>query len=140
MYKTDFADKYKDSDVLTASPCKLVVLMFEGAISNLKKAEKYIESKNYLEANAHLYKSQAIVAELMFTLDMSYDISHYLIAIYRKAYNSIIKTIKNKTIGLKESIYLLETLLEAWKNVEKNAQNATTTGMPNRPSLDVVAG
>lgn len=140
MYKTDFADKYKDSDVLTASPCKLVVLMFEGAISNLKKAEKCIESKKYLDANAYLYKSQAIVAELMFTLDMSHDISHYLIAIYRKAYNCIIKTIKSKKTSLKESIDLLETLLDAWRNVERNAQTTAIPGMPKRPSLDVVAG
>ena len=65
-------DKYKQSAVETATPERLLLMLYEGAIKFLLKAQQALANKNYEEANRYNLRVQDILAELNAALDMSY--------------------------------------------------------------------
>ena len=69
MYQKNGSEIYKQNQILNASPKKLIFLLYEGCIKNLKLAEIHIAEKNIEKTNQVLIKAQDIIAELMNTLD-----------------------------------------------------------------------
>lgn len=112
----NYTQTYIDSNILTASPEKLVILMYEGAIKFLKKAKDDINKKDFEEACECLYKSQLIIGELMSSLDMKYGtISQNLLAIYSHCYDKIVGANIKKDIKIIDEVRsLLTELLESW--------------------------
>lgn len=75
-------NQYKQTAVQTASPEKLLVMLYDGAIKFANQAKAHIMAKNIEEANTFIIKTQDIITELMYTLDMDYEISKNLYRIY----------------------------------------------------------
>ena len=81
---------YKQVGVKTASQGKLVVMLYEGAISNLEKAmalvddEKKIQPKNIEAYGNYLQKVMDIITELQVSLDMAKggEIASNLLSLY----------------------------------------------------------
>ena len=68
MYANGF-DAYRQTNVLTADPKKLVIMCYEGAITNLRVArERYLSGEYEAKAKA-VQKAQDIISELMHALD-----------------------------------------------------------------------
>lgn len=63
-------NKYRQTSINTASPAKLLLMLYDGAIKFLHQAEKAITENNISEANTYLIKVQDIIIELMSSLDM----------------------------------------------------------------------
>ena len=61
---------YKQSSVETATPDKLLLMLFNGGIKFLRQAETALSVQDYTEADKYLVKVQDILSELMMTLDM----------------------------------------------------------------------
>lgn len=61
---------YKQAAVNTASPEKLLIMLFNGGIKFIHLAEQAIKAKDYTAANKWLLKVQDILVELINTLDM----------------------------------------------------------------------
>ena len=64
------ATAYRERDVLTASPARLVVLLFEHAHSNLLRARRAVQSGNLEERVAAVGKARDAIMELLVTLNM----------------------------------------------------------------------
>jgi flagellar protein FliS len=64
------ASAYRDREVLTASPARLVVLLFEHAHSNLLRARRAVQTNNVQERVAAVGKAREAIMELMATLNM----------------------------------------------------------------------
>lgn len=75
-------NQYKQTAVQTASPEKLLIMLYDGAIKFANQAKAHIMAKNIEEANTFIIKTQDIITELMYTLDMDYEISKNLYRIY----------------------------------------------------------
>ena len=75
-------NQYKQTAIQTASPEKLLIMLYDGAIKFANQAKANIMAKNIEEANTFIIKTQDIITELMFTLDMDYEISKNLYRIY----------------------------------------------------------
>jgi len=60
---------YRDGAVLTASPAKLVVLLYDGAGRFLRQAAAAMEAGDAVTASARLQRAEAIISELYVTLD-----------------------------------------------------------------------
>lgn len=61
---------YKQASVETATPEKLLLMLFDGGIKFLNQGKMAIEKRDYSEANKTLVKVQDILYELMVSLDV----------------------------------------------------------------------
>jgi flagellar protein FliS len=63
------AHRYQQVQVSTADRGRLLMLMFEGALKFLARAEGALAAGNLADFGHHLGRAQAVIAELMHTLD-----------------------------------------------------------------------
>lgn len=60
---------YKEAGVMTASPAQLVVMLYDGAGRFLRQAAAAMEEADVPRSNERLQRAEAIVQELLDTLD-----------------------------------------------------------------------
>ncbi len=117
------AKAYHKTSVETASKEKILLMLYEGCIRNLKKCKLAMEAKNWSEKGVHLGKAQDIINELSNSLDFELggDISRQLEALYLHIFKETTKAnIENDPAKIAHCIKILETLYEGWKEaVEK---------------------
>jgi len=84
---------YKHSSIETASPEKLLLMLFDGGIKFLNLGNLAIEQKDYSSANKWLVKVQDILFELMVSLDMDKggEIASNLYKLYEFYRNEVVK-------------------------------------------------
>ncbi len=64
------AATYREREILTASPARLVVLMFQHAHSSLLRARHAVQTNNHEERVVAVAKARDVIMELMATLNM----------------------------------------------------------------------
>ncbi|MDD5090240.1 MAG: flagellar export chaperone FliS [Candidatus Wallbacteria bacterium] len=111
---------YRDTKIQTASPGKLILLLYDGALRFSRTAMDKIAKGDIEGAHNNIIKTQNIVTELDLILDMQNggEIAGNL----RKLYNFILKHLVKANVEknarcLEEVIHLIENLNEAWKTV-----------------------
>lgn len=110
--------QYQEQAVRSASPDKLILMLFDGAIRFSGKAKKLIEEKNYEEAGKALYRCQDIMDYLINTLNPQIPISQELEKTYEYIhYNFIEANIKKDVTYLEEAEKYLREFRETWKEV-----------------------
>ena len=62
---------YREAAVLTASPVQLVVMLYDGVERFLRQAEIVMAEGNVTQANDRMQRAEAIIDELLATLDKS---------------------------------------------------------------------
>jgi len=115
--------QYKQVQVKTANNKKLLLMLYQGCIKFLRIAKKSIKEEDMENANEYLKKSQAIIDELRYTLDMDKggEISSNLYKLYNFMYSELISANINKEIEPIENVEnLMMDLLETWKEVINN--------------------
>lgn len=111
---------YKQNSVTTASPGELTLMLYNGAIKFIGQAKKSIEEKNIEQRNYYIQRVQAIIAELMSTLNMDYDISKQMLPLYEYMTRRLTEAnIKNDTFILDEIEGLVTEFRDTWKEVLK---------------------
>ncbi|NUU96034.1 flagellar biosynthesis protein FliS [Marinitoga sp. 1135] len=135
-------DRYLESMVKTASPAKLVELLYVNAIERLNRAIKYIRDKKLPEAHNQIVRVEDIVMELNLSLDMEKggEISKNLRALYSYMYRRLLEAnLKKDTEILEEVKGLLNTLLEAWREAMKQAGDVIKQQVNQQPrkGLDI---
>ncbi len=61
---------YKQQSILTATPGQLVVMLYDGCLRFLQQGALSMRDGNIAEAGSRLSRAEAIVEELLSTLDM----------------------------------------------------------------------
>lgn len=114
-------DKYRQSTVQT-SPAQLLIMTYEGAIRFVKNAIEGLEAQDNQKANLFLGKAQTIIAELITTLDRSYEVSQGLSTLYEYInYLLIQSNIKKAKEPAEEALGYLRDLKETWIEASKLA-------------------
>jgi len=111
---------YMNNQVMTASRTKLVVMLYDGAIRNLKLAKLAIDERNIEKTNTSIIKTQRILSEFISTLNIEEggDIAKNLMALYEYMYHRTIRANIDKDQGiLDEVIGYLEELRDAWREI-----------------------
>ncbi|NLY45158.1 MAG: flagellar export chaperone FliS [Tissierella sp.] len=111
---------YKNNQVTTAPKKKLLIMLYDGAIKNLKLAINAIEEKDNQVSNTNIIKAQNIIMELMHTLDFEAggEIANNLYQLYDYMYLKLVKANTSKdTKGIKEVIKYLEDLRNTWEQI-----------------------
>jgi flagellar secretion chaperone FliS len=107
--------KYKSTSVQTASPERLLVMLYDGLIRSIETAKVAITLNQPQESHRQLTKSQDIVWELRTTLKMEYEISHALAALYDYFQSRLVDANVRKSIEpLDEILPRIQELREAW--------------------------
>lgn len=66
------AQMYQANSVNTASPAKLTLMLYEGAIKFCNIAKEAMDEGNIEKTNINIQKAEKIIVELRVTLDMKY--------------------------------------------------------------------
>lgn len=116
--------KYQQTQAQTASKSKLLIMLYDGAIRFTKAGIESIESRDVEKANNNLCKAQAIVNELISSLDFNYAISSDLVRIYEYLLHLLMQAnIKKNVAPASEVVDHLSDLREAWIEASKLAGN-----------------
>jgi flagellar protein FliS len=114
---------YREASVMTASPEQLVVMLYDGAGRFLRQAEGSMVEGSWLQAGEKLSRAEAIIDELLATLDMNAgEIAERLQAIYIFCKTRLIEArIERDPIRIEQVARLLAELRGAWANVKNPA-------------------
>lgn len=88
-----YIKQYQTSNITTATPEKLMILLFDGAIQFLQKAKTAIIEKNFQERSQNIDGARKIIRELMRTIDLENgnDVSKNLFKLYNRMAMDLIK-------------------------------------------------
>ncbi|OEU45539.1 MAG: flagellar export chaperone FliS [Desulfobacterales bacterium S7086C20] len=119
---------YQRTNVMTADPKRLVLMCYEGAISNLKFAKEKFESGEYEAKARAIQKFQDIVNELLCSLDFEKggQIATNLSAIYDYMMRRILRAdVDGELSAFDEVLGMLEELKEAWEEISNNKKRGS---------------
>ncbi|MBS4021297.1 MAG: flagellar export chaperone FliS [Dethiobacter sp.] len=114
---TDPYYQYRQNQVETASPGKLLLMLYNGALKYLRLSKAGIEENNIEKANSGLGKTQDIISELTASLDFNQgEISQKLYSLYDYMYQRLaLANIKKDASLIGEVEIMLTELRDAWK-------------------------
>lgn len=110
--------RYKQTSVETASPGELTLMLYQGCLKFIRLGKKAIENKDIENKNINLQKAQAIIQELMVTLNMDIDISKNLLQMYDYLYRRLIEANMKEDIDILNEVegFVLD-FHDTWKQV-----------------------
>ncbi|WP_010286845.1 flagellar export chaperone FliS [Kurthia massiliensis] len=119
---------YKQNSVNTASPGELTLMLYNGCIKFIHQAKKSIEAKDIPNRNKYIQKAQAILNELMSTLNMDIPVSQNMFNLYEYMYHQLTQAnIKNDVAILDEVEGMAVEFRDTWKQViQMNRQKQHT--------------
>jgi flagellar secretion chaperone FliS len=111
---------YKEQSVLTATPGELIGLLLSAEVKNIKKAIISIKDNDIPSAHENLVKAQDIIDELIISLDLRYEISNQLEALYNFIKKTLIEANVKKDIDKLISILpIVSELRDSFIQAEK---------------------
>lgn len=127
MFSTAFSAKkaYKtvelETSVMSASPHKLVLMLYDGAITAINRSKFHLEQKEIPEKGSAISKAIDIIENgLKSSLDMKVggDLAERLAMLYDYMCDSLLEAnVKNNVEKLDEVIRLLTQLRTAWEAI-----------------------
>lgn len=109
--------KYKQTSIATASPEKILLMLYEGAIKFTKKAIVAAEKRDIGERATNICKVYDIILELNNTLDhkVGGDLAKQLEQLYNFITDQLSKAnLEGDPQPLKSVLRILETLYSGW--------------------------
>lgn len=121
---------YLRTKVLTASPAELRMLLLDGAIRFAEQTRQGYESKDFEAAYLATTKCQAILTELICSLQAKHnpELCERLKALYTYMYKRLVEASLNKSPeGVKEVVSLLQYDRETWSMLIQESKGAPAT-------------
>lgn len=112
------AQMYQQNSVNTASPAKLTLMLYEGAIKFCNIALEAMDEGDISKTNTNIQKAEKIIVELRVTLDMKYPVAKEFDTVYDYIYRRLVEANmqKDKEI-LEEALGHIKTMRDTWKEV-----------------------
>lgn len=120
---------YKKTSVETASKEQILLMLYQAAIKNCKKAIEAIEQKNLAKKGEYIGKMQDIIVELSNSLDFEVggDVAKELASLYDYIlYSSTQANIKIEKAPLEGCLRVLNTLYDGWTEAVKQLKTQPT--------------
>lgn len=115
-----YIKQYQTNNITTATPEKLMIMLFDGAVQFLQKAKIAIDEKNLLERSNNIESARKIIRELMRTIDLENgnDVSKSLFRLYNRMAMKLIKANVSKNVAL------IDEVIEDLSNIRWGFQKA----------------
>ncbi|WP_409421713.1 flagellar export chaperone FliS [Pseudaeromonas sp. ZJS20] len=127
MYETGF-DAYRQSEIqvraATASPAVLVLMLLDGLLDELARAEGHLLARNYERKGNSIKKSMRILGALDASLDRSQgvELAENLHQLYAYCGRRLFKaSVRNEAAGFGEVADLMRNIREGWEQVAARA-------------------
>ncbi|MFT8310767.1 MAG: flagellar export chaperone FliS [Sporolactobacillus sp.] len=121
---------YQKNSVLTATPGELTLMLYNGCIKFIRQAKLAVSEKNIENKNTYIQKAQAIINELMLTLDQKQQVAKSMMQMYDYMNRRLIDAnIKNDEAILDEVEGFVTEFRDTWKQVIEITQK-------NQPKRD----
>lgn len=108
--------QYNSDAILSASPVRLLTMLYDRLLLDLGRAEIANTAENWPVASSNLLHAQAIIAELTSSLKVElWDGGQGLLSLYNYTTSLLVMAnVKRDAGSIRESIELLEPLRQAW--------------------------
>ena len=115
-----YIKQYQTNNVTTATPEKLMIMLFDAAIQFLQKAKSAIGDKNYQERALNIENARKIIRELMRTIDLENGnkVSKNLFRLYNSMAMNLIKA------NITKNSSLIDIVIEDLTNIRWGFQKA----------------
>jgi flagellar protein FliS len=114
---------YSNSKLMTASPAKLTLMLYDGAIKFTNIAIDAVEKNDYEKANTYIQKTQRIIEEFRATLDFKYPVAQDFENVYKMLNEKLIyANVKKDADVLRAALGNLRTMRDTWEEVMKLAK------------------
>lgn len=115
---------YKNNSINYASNEQLLLMLVDGAVKFVKRAEIAINDKDIMNAHKNLIKTQDIFTELMVSLDRDAgDWAVQLYKVYQFIHDKLVEANLKKDIKeLQEIIPLVEDVRDLWYETYEKAK------------------
>jgi len=122
--------QYQQQSLLTASPAKLLLAAYDGAIRFCRIAGEKMAEGRLDEQSVNINKALAVVCELLSTLRE--DVDPTLVARLKLLYTYVIEklahaNLNNDPESLREAVKILSQLRETWAEADRILQEDSRT-------------
>ena len=137
---------YQEIGVKTASQGKLVVMLYEGAVTHLEKALELVGDGNKIQApnienfGNHIQKVQDIITELEVSLDMDKggEIAKNLMSLYVYFNKTLLEcTLSHDKQKMSSVLTMIKDLRDSWVQAASSTANTQTNIPQSRPTLNI---
>ncbi len=123
--------QYRQNSVETATPTRMVVMLYDGAIRFLSQALPAMRVRKYDQQSLYIGKAQDIIAHLRDTLDFEAGgvVAQHLNSLYIGLLDALTDAnIHDKPERVEEIITALRELRESWVEVDRQCQAGKAAG------------
>lgn len=125
--------------ISSATPGQLIVITYELLLDTIQIVKEQYEANDIKSFELTIKRAEKILKELMYGLDMRYEISLELMSLYLYIEKLLIKSyVKQDIQSLEEGEKLLNLLLQGWREAVKEEQQQEEKVMKN--SQQIYAG
>ncbi|MDD9148073.1 flagellar export chaperone FliS [Sporolactobacillus sp. CQH2019] len=120
---------YQRNSILTATQGELTLMLYNGCIKFIRQARMAIDNHDIAGKNTYLQKAQAIISELMATLDQKQPIAQEMMRLYDFVNRSLI------AVNMKDDRKLLdsaENIMVMFRDTWKQVIEITQKKQPKR--------
>lgn len=115
---------------MTATPGELTLMLYDGCLKFIRQARVAMQSHNISGKNEALKRAQAIIRELMVTLEPDHKLSKNMMTLYDYIHRCLIDAnVKNDSSLLDEAEKHVTMFRDTWKQVIELTQK-------NQPKRD----
>lgn len=109
---------YQNNSVNTSTPGELTLMLYNGCLKFIEQAKRALEEGNIQDKNTAIQKAQAIISELMLTLDQSVPVAENMLILYEFANSRLVDgNIKNDATLFDEASGIITEFRDTWKQV-----------------------
>ncbi|MFD1926889.1 flagellar export chaperone FliS [Sporosarcina siberiensis] len=109
---------YQNNSVNTSTPGELTLMLYNGCLKFIEQAKRALADGKIEEKNTAIQKAQAIISELMLTLDTKVPVAANMLILYEFANSRLIDgNIKNDAALFDEASTIIMEFRDTWKQV-----------------------
>lgn len=112
------AMQYQKNAVQTASPAKLTLMLYDGAVKFSNMAIEGLHEGDLEKAHQNIIKVQKIIVEFRSTLDMKYPVAKDFDVVYDYIYRRLVEANMKKDVAImEEALKYIKEMRDTWKEV-----------------------
>jgi flagellar protein FliS len=130
-------DAYRVTEVMTAPPQKLHLMLIEGAIRSVHKARQHWAAAEDQQAGEALIRAQEIVAQMLagFRREADPELVDLVAAVYSFVYHGLVEaSLRRDDARLADCLRILEIERDTWRQLCERSPSGPSDVFPPRPS------